>query len=150
MKLRKVVIRVYGIWINDENQILLSDEYYNGAFFTKFPGGGLELGESVYECLKREWKEELAVEIEILRHFYTSEFFQQSAFDHSAQILSIYYLVRPTTEVKVSISMIKQEEQIIRQARQTFRWMKGAELRESHVTFPIDRKVATMLLETLL
>ena len=90
------------------------------------------------------------MEIEILRHFYTSEFFQQSAFDHSAQILSIYYLVRPTTEVKVSISMIKQEEQIIRQARQTFRWIKGAELRESHVTFPIDRKVATMLLETLL
>ena len=75
MGIEKIVVRVYGIWINDDSQILLSDEYYDGAYFTKFPGGGLELGEGVLDCLKREWKEELGVEIENIRHFYTTDFF---------------------------------------------------------------------------
>ena len=45
-------IRVYGIIINDENQVLLSDELRFGNAFTKFPGGGLEWGEGTKDCLK--------------------------------------------------------------------------------------------------
>ncbi len=150
MGISKIVIRVYGIWTNDDNHVLLCDEYHQGEFFTKFPGGGLELGESVTDCLKREWKEELGVEIEILQHFYTTDFFQQSAFDDCSQILSIYYLVKPTTEVPAEISTAKENELTIRKLGQTFRWIKGADLDESDVTYPIDRKVAAMLKKTLL
>ena len=38
-------VRVYGLLINDQNQILISDEQEYGMQFSKFPGGGLEYGE---------------------------------------------------------------------------------------------------------
>ncbi len=73
-------VRVYGILVNDKNQILLSDEIIRGNFYTKFPGGGLEIGEGTRECLKREFKEEMNLEVEVEKHFYTTDFYQQSAF----------------------------------------------------------------------
>jgi len=38
-------VRVYGILMNDAREVLVSDEYIRGAYYTKFPGGGLEIGE---------------------------------------------------------------------------------------------------------
>ena len=55
-------IRVYGVLINQQNQVLVSDEYIRGSYYTKFPGGGLELGEGTRDCLKREFKEEMDLE----------------------------------------------------------------------------------------
>ena len=52
-------IRVYGILINDNKQVLVADEYIRGGMYTKFPGGGLEFGEGTRDCLKRELKEEV-------------------------------------------------------------------------------------------
>ncbi|MBL4734821.1 MAG: NUDIX domain-containing protein, partial [Flavobacteriales bacterium] len=80
MTISKIIIRVYGVWIDGDNQVLLSDEFHNGIRMTKFPGGGLEPGEGPIDSLRREWMEELGVEIDILDHFYTTDFFQQSAF----------------------------------------------------------------------
>ena len=71
-------IRVYGLLINDKNQILISDERRNDFSFTKFPGGGLEFGEGTIDCLKREFIEEMNLEIEVLSHFYTTDFFVSS------------------------------------------------------------------------
>ena len=56
-------IRVYGILINDQNQVLVSDELIRGKHYTKFPGGGLEYGEGTRDCLKREFLEETGHEI---------------------------------------------------------------------------------------
>ena len=64
------IIRVYGICVNAEYEVLLCVESYNGLFFTKFPGGGLEKGEGSIDCLKREFLEELNLEINELKHFY--------------------------------------------------------------------------------
>ena len=97
-------IRVYGLWINDRQEILLSDERMGDFRFTKFPGGGLEFGEGLHDGLKREWREELGVEIEIIDHFYTTDFFQSSAFHTETQIISIYYLVRPLKMPEVVFS----------------------------------------------
>ena len=38
----KFNVRVYGLLINECNQILISDEEEYGVRFSKFPGGGLE------------------------------------------------------------------------------------------------------------
>ena len=51
-------IRVYGILVNDQDQVLVADEYIRGGYYTKFPGGGLEFGEGTRDWLKREFKEE--------------------------------------------------------------------------------------------
>src|SRR5581483_3511227 len=98
-------IRVYGIWIQ-ENKILVNEELIRGNKIVKFPGGGLHWGEGIKDCLIREWNEELSLNIEVLGHFYTTDFFQPSAFDDS-QVISIYYLVTaplPATIITTSIT----------------------------------------------
>ena len=86
-------LRVYGIVINDQGEVLLSHERRNGFEFTKFPGGGLELGEGILDALKREFLEELGVPVESARLFYVNEFYQSSVFKAEDQIISFYYLV---------------------------------------------------------
>lgn len=136
-------VRIYGLCINHLNEVLICDEHYADQYFTKFPGGGLEFGEGIIQCLKREWKEELNIEIEILSHFYTTDFFQASAFDGS-QVISIYYLVQPSEmsleEFTLYIYDYKNEET-------TFKWMPLNKMKESDVTYPIDQKVASLLIE---
>ena len=55
--MKRFNVRVYGIYITPQQQILLSDERIGDFCFTKFPGGGLEFGEGLHEALIREWKE---------------------------------------------------------------------------------------------
>ena len=83
-------IRVYGLVINDREELLVTDEFRAGMKMTKLPGGGLIWGEGIHDCLKREFKEELNCSIDILEHFYTTDFFQISAFNNEHQLISIY------------------------------------------------------------
>ena len=89
----KFTIRVYGILKDSNDRILLSDEFIRGDYFTKFPGGGMELGEGTRDCLKREFKEETGLNVKIGDHIYTTDYFQVSAFNKKDQIISIYYHV---------------------------------------------------------
>src|ERR1700760_1317874 len=95
-------VRVYGILINDANQVLISDEQEYGFRFTKFPGGGLEPGEGLIDGLKREFVEECNLRVEVLSHFYTTDFFVKSAFNDS-QVISIYYMVKNLGELTFPI-----------------------------------------------
>lgn len=129
-------IRVYGILIN-EGQILLNKEWYTDRWVVKFPGGGLELGEGIKDCLIREWKEELNLDIEVQQHFYTTDFFQASAFDTS-QVISIYYVV--------SVADLPNEIVNIEANEESF-WMPLNEVNTSTFTLPIDKVVGAMLQE---
>ena len=84
-------VRVYGILIDQYQRLLVTDEFIRGAYITKLPGGGLEFGEGTRDCLQREFREETGLEVSIGEHFYTTDFFQISAFNHKDQIISIYY-----------------------------------------------------------
>ncbi|NBQ56567.1 MAG: NUDIX domain-containing protein [Verrucomicrobia bacterium] len=55
-------IRVYGLLLNKNNEVLISDEHRDGLSFTKFPGGGLEFGEGIGSALIREYREEMEFE----------------------------------------------------------------------------------------
>jgi 8-oxo-dGTP pyrophosphatase MutT (NUDIX family) len=81
-------LRVYGILINDQRQVLVSDEFIRGNYYTKFPGGGLEFGEGTRECLQREFMEEMGLQVRVGDHLYTTDFFQMSAFNPEHQIIS--------------------------------------------------------------
>jgi len=127
-------VRVYGIWLQD-GQILVNEELIKGRTVIKLPGGGLELGEGTIDGLKREWKEELDIDIEVTDHFYTTDFFQQSAFDDT-QVISIYYFVTaaPGTLIK---NLVPGEL--------TY-WLPLKSLNRETFTLPIDRVVGNMLL----
>ena len=58
-------IRVYGILVNEQKQVLVADEYIRGGYYTKFPGGGLEFGEGTRDCLKREFIEEMNLSVSV-------------------------------------------------------------------------------------
>jgi len=79
--------------------VLVCKEQYLGKDLLKFPGGGLEFGEGLLECLHREWKEELDISIRIVRHVYTTEDFVQSVFDQNDQLLSVYALTFPIDQI---------------------------------------------------
>jgi ADP-ribose pyrophosphatase YjhB (NUDIX family) len=133
MKPSRFNIRVYGIWISG-GKLLVNEEIIRGQCVLMLRGGGLELGEGTIEGLRREWREELGLEIEVLSHFYTTDFFQPSAFDDT-QVISIYYLVQ--ADASLPLKNFQANER-------TF-WLPLAELREDSFTLPIDRLVGRML-----
>jgi len=145
MSNNKFNVRVYGVLINDNDQVLLSDEKRFGKVFTKFPGGGLEFGEGTKDCLIREMREELDLDVEIIDHFYTTDFFQQSAFSEIDQIISIYYLISSSKISSISVQSQKCAFDKNTKENQLFRWVSLEEICEKDLTFPIDKVVAEKL-----
>jgi 8-oxo-dGTP diphosphatase len=141
-------VRVYGLLINDKNEVLISDEQEYGIQFTKFPGGGLEYGEGLIEGLKREFVEECDTEVEVINHFYTTDFFVKSAFNDS-QIISVYYLVKAVSDLRFATKTIVFDFDGEGDVLQSFRWIKLSELTVSAFTFPTDQYVADLLLKTI-
>ena len=134
-------LRVYGLIINDKKEVLLSDENRFGHFLTKFPGGGVEVGEGIIEALHREFKEELDLEIKEATPFYYNDFYQESAFRKEDQIVSFYYLVKcDLTKIKVQDYETPFDEEGEKQ-----RWISIYDLTENDLTFPIDKIVLAKL-----
>ncbi|MBW8360426.1 MAG: NUDIX hydrolase [Weeksellaceae bacterium] len=88
----KTNIRVYACVVKNRQLLVLHEEYV-GELLMKLPGGGLEYGEGVVDCLHREFEEELNAKIRIVEHLYTQEEFQVSRFRANEQLLTIYYVV---------------------------------------------------------
>lgn len=141
-------VRVYGLLINDAQEILISDEQEYGVQFTKFPGGGLEFGEGLIDGLKREFVEECNVDVDVLSHYYTTDFYVKSAFNDS-QIISIYYLVKNVTPLNLMFKIAPFDFDDEGDVLQAFRWIKLTELKESDFTFPTDQHVAKLLINSI-
>ncbi len=147
-------LRVYGILINKENQVLVSDEFIRGTYITKFPGGGLEFGEGTRDCLQREFMEEMNLKVKVADHIYTTDFYQKSAFNPDHQIISIYYYVEvlePITAPLRSKPFDFDEQQIKAYEEtgetETFRFINWDELTDGCVSLPIDKFVVNMIKE---
>src|SRR5664279_2504185 len=93
-KIRQFNIRVYALIFDSEGRILLSDEFMQNTRMCKFPGGGLQFGEGTHDCLHREMMEEFGQDVDILRHYYTTDFYQKALFFEDQQLISIYYVCR--------------------------------------------------------
>jgi 8-oxo-dGTP diphosphatase len=141
-------VRVYGLLVNENNEVLISDEQEYGMRFTKFPGGGLELGEGLADGLKREFMEECNAEIDIISHFYTTDFFVRSAFNDS-QVISVYYLVKNLAPLnlifKTAVFDFDGEGDVL----QAFRWVKLDGLAAENFPFPTDKHVANLLADKI-
>jgi 8-oxo-dGTP diphosphatase len=139
-------VRVYGLLFDKDRRLLVSDEFIRGNYFTKLPGGGLEIGEGTRDCLKREFKEETGLDVIIGKHIYTTDFFQISAFNNKDQIISIYYEVFCDN----TSSLITKEKPFDLSPEQTadpmgesevFRWISWEDLSEESMSLPIDKVV---------
>ena len=145
-------LRVYGILQGNNKEVLVSDEFIRGNRYTKFPGGGLELGEGTRDCLKREFMEEMNLKVRIADHLYTTDFFQMSAFNPEHQIISIYYRVEALEEIRVSLrtrlfDFDEAQMEVYRRTGETeiFRFIPWNLFSADSVSLPIDKVVAELL-----
>ena len=145
-------VRVYGLLINNNKQVLVSDEYIRGSYYTKFPGGGLEFGEGTRDCLKREFMEEMNLNVEVTDHLYTTDFFQMSTFTPDHQVIAIYYAAKALEPITVPLRNKPfdfDEKQIAVYNKtgeiETFRFIDWDDFSGEIVTLPIDKVVADIV-----
>ncbi len=138
-------IRVYGLLL-EQGHVLVSDELIKGRPITKFPGGGLEYGEGLKDCLVREVREEIGIEAMDVQHFYTTDFFQQSAFHTTPmQVVSVYFTFRVADPGSIPVVRIPFEGISGAGDQEVFRWLDLARSVEEALSLPIDRHVWRML-----
>ena len=154
MNITRFNIRVYILLFDEaRRKILLSDEIVEGQYYTKFPGGGLEYGEGLLDCLHREAREELGQDVELVRQFYTSETFQPSHFRPQDQIVCVYYECRlPKDDAGQRLPVFRVTDQKFefietRERAESFRWQTLNDLRPQDLSFPLDQQVVRLLNE---
>jgi len=136
-------VRVYGILVNRDQEVLISDEKTGHASFTKFPGGGLEYGEGLIDALKREFWEECRLDIDVVEHIYTTDFYERSSFNES-QIISVYYRVEALGPIafdlkKSPFDFSAEKSRDNQDKTEVFRFVPLRELRDQDLTFRTDK-----------
>lgn len=110
VSIEKLVFRpsVYGVIIHD-NKILMLRNKSNGKLF--FPGGDVNLVETLLDALKREVREETGIEIEVEKFLHFKEqFFYWDPGDEAYHMLSFFYICRPKTFKLLDDDKVDDEE----------------------------------------
>ena len=149
-------IRVYGLLLNNNQEILVSDELIKGKYYTKFCGGGLEFGEGTHECLIREFKEEMDLNVEIVEHLYTTDYYQPSMFNPQHQMMSIYYIVRALEPIKIKLKETAfdfDDDQLKKHAEsgqtESFRFVPHHLFSPNLLSLPIDKIAAKVFIDKI-
>ena len=137
-------VRVYGLLLNDQQEILIAEEKRYNTFICKFPGGGLQFGEGTIVAVKREFKEELNIDIEIIKHFYTTDFFVPSAFSNRQQVIGVFYLVKSADTIAEKYFKRKPIVEL-QEGDEQFYWNHLFQLKEDDFTFAIEKYVCRLL-----
>lgn len=129
-------VRVYAL-LEHNGKVLVMHEPFQGKLIYKFPGGGLEFGEGTKDCLVREFKEELNLDVEITSHFYTQDFFVLNAFDPTEQVLLIYYKVTITDKTLANLKILDADiEELL--------WIEPKQLKATKFTLEADKVVVDL------
>ena len=136
-KIKSFNLRVYALII-ERDSILVSRELIGGRYLYKFPGGGLQYGEGLIEGLQRESMEEMNQNLKNIKHFYTTDFFQQSQFDSKDQLIAIYYKAKLTSKINNKLKVPTKDFPV-------FEWKKITDFSDKKLHFPTDKFVFNLL-----
>ncbi|MBP7811963.1 MAG: NUDIX domain-containing protein [Candidatus Moranbacteria bacterium] len=122
---------VHGVVLNNQGAILVHRREDHP--FWALPGGKIDSGESITDCLKREMKEEtsLSVSPERLLGVFSSPEYVLSRKAMVFQPLLIVFLCQPTGKEKLMIT----KESV------SFSWMSRENIAQ-HETFPLVKEIA--------
>ena len=118
-----------AIFSNERDEILICRRGPGGncAFLWEFPGGKREPGESFENCLIRECREELEVEIEV------GELFMRTDYDYPEYSVRLLFF-----KAKIRSGVLKMD------VHSAMQWVPREEL-ERHEFCPADRDVVRKL-----
>jgi len=109
--------RIVGVAVHDGSVFLHQGE---GEDFWTFPGGRAEFGESAEQTLKREMKEEIGVEVEVVRLLWFVENFFTYAGKQYHEI-ALYFLMRLPDDCKYIVEQ-GSFEGLEEDMKLTFQW----------------------------
>lgn len=100
------VIRVKALILNSEGNILLA--FNNNTY--QFPGGHVDEGEEIDECMKREIKEEVGIDVDVNDPFLSIETYDSDYFGTGKKVLNMIYYYRVFTDLEPDFSKTKYDE----------------------------------------
>jgi nucleoside triphosphatase len=127
---------VGALILNRKGQVLLARSSKWRNRFT-LPGGHIELGETVEEALKREIREEVGLEIEIIRFLQFQEAIYSPEFIYRKHFVFLDFLCEAKTD----------SVQIDNKEIQDFLWVNPQKAMEMNVE-PFSKKTIAKYLET--
>lgn len=147
-RMKKRTIRVYGFLTNQQGELLVALERFRDQPLVKYPGGGVEWAESHQTALKREFMEELALEIEVETCCYFNDFAVISAFDAEVQVQSFFYHVQAKDPHQLSALTTQEGWEIPEENGEVFHWVSAEALRPNRFTYAIEQAATRAWLDT--
>lgn len=141
-ELKGFTIRVYML-IEHNGKLLVSDEIIQGKPYVKLPGGGLEWGEGLRDAALREAREELGEEVELTGHHYTTDFFIESRFLPSQQVIAVYFTARLTADSHAEVFASLSGEARLASGQESFRWVSPSPQLVQELSFASDKYALT-------
>ena len=100
------VIRVKALILNSSGNILLA--YNNNTY--QFPGGHVGENESIDECMKREIREEVGIDVEVGEPFLSIETYDNNYFGTGKKVLNTIYYYKVFTDLEPDFSKTEYDE----------------------------------------
>lgn len=128
----KFYVATKGIVLNQQNQILIIQRAKGGRHenMWEFPGGMVEYEELPEESLAREIKEEVNLDIDILRYLYSWKWIE-----NNEQVVGISYLCRCKDESTLKLSF----------EHSNYKWVNIDEILESELDGDIKRNLRKVM-----
>ena len=130
--MNKFYVATKGIVLNHHNQILIIQRAEGGRHenMWEFPGGMVEFGELPEEALAREIKEEVNLDIDILKYMYSWKWIE-----NNEQVVGVSYLCRCKDVSTLKLSF----------EHRNYKWVNISEILDSELDGDIKRNIIKVM-----
>ena len=137
--MKRYTHRIYGFLQRPSGEVLVALERFKDRPLIKFPGGGLEWGESHAECLIREFQEELSLDIRVGDCVFFNDLPVVSAFDSDVYVQAFFYRVEAVDLAALEALEVVETWEVPAENGEQFKWVKPEDLDPTRFTYAIEQ-----------